>query len=261
MADLDSLGTSSGYSPPSGYSPALDGQTGDSETAGSAARFQDALDEARLSRAGGDDGPAAAPASAPIVLAQAGGETSQPARSASPVPAPAGAVPVAAANANAGMSTSAAGTAALRVSEGQRNGGGYYDDAANNCTRGTGILVHPGPCTPAEAARPVDQQANEAEFQRRLHNAENAVRQRVPDRQLTQEQFDSLVSATFNLGATGARLILDRANHNDDPGVARELRAQIHIQPRDAQRNPVGPLVVSRGLINRREREATPFDH
>ena len=163
------------------------------------------------------------------------------------------------ANPNANMTTSAAGVAALRASEGQRNGGGAYNDQANNCTRGTGILVHTGPCTAAELAQPPDQQANEATFQTRLQAAEASVRRQVTDRPLTQEQFDSLVSATFNLGAAGAAPVTNAANQRDDAGVQRELRARVFVRPRDARGHPTGPAVRSQGLANRREREAQPF--
>ena len=161
-------------------------------------------------------------------------------------------------NPNAGMSTSAAGIAALRASEGQRNGGGAYNDSANNCTRGTGILVHTGPCSAAELAQPVDQQGNEAAFQTRLHNAEANVRAQVTRRALTQDQFDALVSATFNLGGH-AHPVLDRANQSDDTGVVRALRERVFVQPRDARGMPMRPLRRLQGLANRREREVQPF--
>lgn len=162
-------------------------------------------------------------------------------------------------SANAGMSMSAAGIAALRASEGQRNGGGYYDDVAHNCTRGTGILVHAGPCTAEELARPPDQANNEATFQNRLHDAEAVVRRDVTDRALTQDQFDALVSAAFNLGNHNVHPILHRANEADNAGVVRELRDYVFFQPRDRQGNRLGPLRRSQGLANRREREARPF--
>jgi GH24 family phage-related lysozyme (muramidase) len=162
------------------------------------------------------------------------------------------------ANPNANMTTSAAGIAALRASEGQRNGGGAYNDTANNCTQGTGILVHTGPCTGAELARPPDQQANEATFQTRLHDAEASVRRQVPGRALTQDQFDALVSATFNLGGH-ARPVLERANRHDDPGVVGALRDRVFVQPRDAHGAATGPLRRSQGLANRRKREVQPF--
>ena len=160
---------------------------------------------------------------------------------------------------NANTSTSAAGIAALRASEGQRDGGRAYNDAANNCTRGVGILVHAGACTAAELAQAPDSQANETSFQMRLHAAEASVRRQVSGRALTQDQFDALVSATFNLGSGGVAPVARAANQGDDATVQRELRARIFLQPRNARGLPSGPPVRSQGLANRREREAHPF--
>ncbi len=162
-------------------------------------------------------------------------------------------------NPNANMSMSAAGIAALRQSEGQRNGGAHYNDSANNCTQGTGVLVHPGPCTAAELAQAVDTEGNEVSFQNRLHDAEAAVRRQVTDRALTQDQFDALVSALFNLGATGAAPITAQANQNDDAGVQEEMRRRVYRHDHDARGRPIGPPIWDRGLFNRREREARPF--
>ena len=156
---------------------------------------------------------------------------------------------------------SADGSAALRSSEGQVNGGGYYNDAAGNCTRGTGISVHQGQCSGVELARPADTQANEHDFTTREARAEDQVRQQVSDRHLTQPQFDALVSATYNLGGTGAHSILNRANQNDDTGVVRELRDHENMRERDANGHLTGRMVHSRGLEDRREREAVPFEN
>jgi GH24 family phage-related lysozyme (muramidase) len=156
------------------------------------------------------------------------------------------------------MHMSAQGLAALRASEGQVNGGGYYNDEAGNCTRGTGTLVHHGACSAAELARPVDQQANERDFQDRVSDAEAQVRRDVHNRPLNQSQFDALVSATYNLGGRGAAQVLDRANHNDDAGVARELRRDVMEHHTDAHGHRIE--APSRGLERRREREAAPFE-
>ena len=107
----------------------------------------------------------------------------------------------------------------LRASEGTRNGGGFYTDPAHNCTRGAGILVHSGDCTAAELATAPDAQANEADFTTLLHTAERQVRNQVQDRALTQDQFDALVSAAFNMGGAGAHPVLDAANRNDNAAV------------------------------------------
>ena len=168
-----------------------------------------------------------------------------------PAPAPPPANPVAT------MTMSAASEASLRASEGHRNRA--YNDVANNCTNGTGHLLHYGPCTAAELAQSPDQQADEAAFQRNLHTAEAVVRDQVTHRALTQDQFDSLVSAAFNLGAGHVAGVTAAANRGDDAGVQRELRSHVFIHHHDAHGNPIGPAIRNQGLVNRREREALPF--
>ena len=145
------------------------------------------------------------------------------------------------ADANAALHASATCIAALRASEGQANGGGYYNDPANNCTVGTGVFVHYGSCTAEELARPAPGQANEATFMGRVSGAEAVVRLQVPDRALTQDQFDSLVSAAFNLGAGGVAPVTNRANQTDDAGVVRELRARVNVFAHDAHGGRIGP--------------------
>ncbi len=160
---------------------------------------------------------------------------------------------------NDAMSASATMIANLRASEGTRNGGGYYTDPAHNCTRGVGILVHPGDCTAAELATPPDAAGNEAALMARIHVAEQSVRNQVTDRLLTQEQFDSLVSAAFNLGGAGAAPVLGAANRNDDPGVVRSLRDRVNAAERDRAGHRTGRMVRLPGLVTRREQEAAPF--
>ncbi len=144
--------------------------------------------------------------------------------------------------------------AQLRQSEGTQNGGGYYNDPTHNCTRGQGILVHPGDCAAAELATPPDTAANEAEFMRRVHAAEQQVRDSVQDRTLTQDQFDALVSAAFNLGGAGAAPVFGAANRNDDAGVVNRLRDRVNARDR-----ATGRMVRLPGLVRRREQEAQPF--
>ena len=155
---------------------------------------------------------------------------------------------------NDGMSASAGMIAQLRQSEGTANGGGYYNDPTHNCTRGAGILVHPGDCTAAELATPPDTQANEADLMARIHTAERQVRSQVQTRALTQEQFDALVSAAFNMGGAGASPVLGAANRRDDRGVVGALRARVNARDRQT-----GRMVRLPGLVTRREQEARPF--
>ncbi|WP_436017899.1 lysozyme [Trinickia sp. LjRoot230] len=134
----------------------------------------------------------------------------------------------------------------------------YYDDSVRNCTFGIGTLVHLGPCTQEELQRQVAPAAVEAEFVRRVHEAELAVRRNVPDRNLTQAQFDALVSFTYNLGATGARSVLHTANRGEDTRVANQMEQYVYAHPRDDRGRRLPPRRQP-GLVTRRREESAPF--
>ena len=148
----------------------------------------------------------------------------------------------------------------MRQREGQHPGGGYYNDTANNCTYGTGILAHGGPCTAEELGRVVNAQQAEAEFQRRVEAAEQRVRAQVRDRRLTQNQFDSLVSTVFNTRTRDNRTLLNAANQDDDATAQRERGDLVHTHDHDARGQPVGPLRRDPGLVNRRRAEQEQYD-
>jgi len=158
--------------------------------------------------------------------------------------------------ANETMRMSTVGMAALRQREGAVLQ--YYNDAANHCTYGVGTLAHHGPCTPEELRRPVSITDVNIQLATRVRRAEEAVRQRVRNHQLTQEQFDALVSFTFNTGATGARATLDAANRGAHHEVATHMNNNIYVHPRDANGRRLAPVRLQ-GLANRRREEAEPF--
>ncbi len=162
--------------------------------------------------------------------------------------------------ANADRSMSAQGQADLRQREGQAPGGGYYNDTANNCTYGTGILAHAGPCTADELRRAVNPQQAQAEFQRRVDEAARRVRDQVQDRRLTQNQFDSLVSTIFNTRNRDNQRLLDLANRGDDAEVQRLRENLVHTHNHNAQGEPVGPARRDPGLVNRRRFEQEQYD-
>ena len=160
------------------------------------------------------------------------------------------------ANENSRLST--AGLTALRIRE--RAVMNYYNDVANNCTYGVGTLVHHGPCTAAELRRPVTAADINTQLQERTSDAERAVRQGVRTRHLTQSQFDSLVSFTYNVGSRGARRVLDAAEARNDAAVVQQLAQHVYVHPRTATGNPL-PARRVQGLVNRRREEAIPFQH
>lgn len=158
--------------------------------------------------------------------------------------------------ANETMRMSGAGMTALRQREGAVFR--YYNDAANHCTYGIGMLVHHGPCTIEEMRRPVTIADVNTQLASRVSSAEHAVRQRVRNYQLTQEQFDALVSFTFNVGATGARAALDAANRGASREVTTHINSNVYVHPRDANGRRLAAIRLQ-GLVDRRREETLPF--
>lgn len=131
----------------------------------------------------------------------------------------------------------------------------YYDDAGpgkGHCTWGAGILAHKNPCTNEELARPVSAAQIEAEFSRRVASAEADVIRNVRKQKLPQDQFDALVSLTFNAGVGGAGHTMAMVDRGDLAGAAKNIKkmTSTHVN---------GKLTVARGLIGRRAEEAAPF--
>lgn len=158
--------------------------------------------------------------------------------------------------ANENMHLSQAGWTALRTREHAVMA--YYNDQANNCTYGVGTLAHTGPCTQEELARPVTAAQVNAQLAVRVNVAEATVRRAVNARELTQDQFDELVSYTYNAGAGGARVALQAANQSNDASVVSHMTSRVYIHPRDANGRRLAP-VRSNGLVNRRQLESAPF--
>lgn len=134
----------------------------------------------------------------------------------------------------------------------------YYNDAANNCTFGISTLVHHGPCTDEEFQRPVTITDVNAQLTRHIRHAESAVRRRVTQTQLTQQQFDALVSFTYNVGANGARATLNAANRGNFHEVVRHMNGNVYVHPRNAEGKRLPPVRLQ-GLVNRRREEVAPF--
>jgi lysozyme len=154
---------------------------------------------------------------------------------------------------NTGMKMSPEARARMRRRE--RDVFNYYDDMGpgkGNCTWGPGILAHKGACTEEELARPVSAAAVESEFSRRVAEAEAGVVRRVRKQKLPQDQFDALVSLTFNAGAHGSRNVCTLVDTGRPAEAAAEIRTltSTHVN---------GKKVLARGLISRRAEESAPF--
>lgn len=154
---------------------------------------------------------------------------------------------------NAGMKMSPEARARMRRRE--RDVFNYYDDMGpgkGNCTWGPGILAHKGVCTKEELASPVSAAAVEAEFSRRVAEAEAGVIRQVRKQKLSQDQFDALVSLTFNAGVRGSRNVYTLVDTGRPAEAAAEIRTMTstHVN---------GKKVLARGLISRRAEESAPF--
>jgi lysozyme len=130
----------------------------------------------------------------------------------------------------------------------------YYDDLGKgkgNCTVGYGHKVHSKPCTADELATKVTEKEVMRKFDADLRVAENAVNRNVKA-SLTQEQFDALVSYTFNRGPRGAHKAFELINSGDLSAAATEIssRTTASGQTKKGQAS---------GLFARRDEESAPF--
>jgi len=135
----------------------------------------------------------------------------------------------------------------------------FYDDGGKpgvgHCTYGYGTLAHKGPCTEEELKTEVTEEMVTTSFDQRLRDAERAVQRNVKVK-LTQDQFDALVSLTYNAGPRGSKDVYNLVNAENFEGAADAISRMIYSrQKRKGKKVPV----LMRGLIPRREEESAPF--
>lgn len=134
----------------------------------------------------------------------------------------------------------------------------YYNDMGKNkghCTWGVGVLAHRGICTEEELGREVSKAGVEAEFARKVSEAECSVHRNIIV-ELNQARFASLVSFTYNTGATGANDTYALINENDFAGAAANMQQFVRVRIRTKEG---WARVVAGGLVKRRAEEAAPF--
>ena len=134
----------------------------------------------------------------------------------------------------------------------------YYNNMGKNkghCTWGVGVLAHRGVCTADELGKKVSVKQVDQEFERRVAEAERAVRRNI-NVPLTQAQFDGLCSLTFNTGPTGASETYALVNKGDFEGAAANMSRLIKVTVVEGGKKK---LVIAPGLIKRRAEESAPF--
>ncbi|KLU35434.1 hypothetical protein AB595_18055 [Massilia sp. WF1] len=135
----------------------------------------------------------------------------------------------------------------------------FYDDGGRpgvgNCSFGFGTKVHQGPCTPEELKTEVTTDMVKASFESRLLEAERAVERNIKVR-LSQQQFDALVSLTYNAGAYGTRDVYKLINAGKMKQAADLISSMVYSTQKKRGRRA---LVLMSGLVARRQQESAPF--
>jgi lysozyme len=126
-----------------------------------------------------------------------------------------------------------------------------YDDAAGHATIGFGHLLHHGPVTDADRQQwgTISRAKGLALLGQDVRAAEQAVHRFVTV-DLTQSQFDALVSFAFNVGARALQTstLLRKLNAGDRQGAANEFLRWTQAGGREVP-----------GLVRRRSAERTLF--
>jgi lysozyme len=134
----------------------------------------------------------------------------------------------------------------------------YYNDMGKDkghCTWGIGVLAHRGVCTEEELGKEVSPAEVEAEFERKVREAEGGVHRNVTV-ELNQAQFDALVSFTYNTGVDGATPTYRLINNGDFAGAAANMQQFVRVRIKTKKG---WKKVVAGGLVKRRAEESAPF--
>jgi lysozyme len=134
----------------------------------------------------------------------------------------------------------------------------YYDDMGpgkGNCTMGIGHLIHKQPCTTGELVRKVDEKDVMRYFDSDVRAAEHVVNRNIKI-SLTQEQFDALVSYTFNRGPGGAHKAFKFINDGEFDKAAAEISRHVTAS---VKKKGKSVATIAGGLFGRRAEESAPF--
>lgn len=135
----------------------------------------------------------------------------------------------------------------------------YDTDGGGHCTVGWGHLVHKGNCDGRENEKAFLSGVSREEADRILGQdtgvAEKAVNEKVAARKatLTQNQFDALVSFTYNVGTGNLETVLIGCTGDDGVLDLTKVPAKMKLYEKSS-----GKILA--GLTRRRNREATLFE-
>jgi lysozyme len=134
----------------------------------------------------------------------------------------------------------------------------HYDDMGpgkGNCTMGYGHLVQRNPCSADELTTKVSERDVIGGFDSDVRTAESIVNRNVKV-SLTQEQFDALVSYTFNRGPGGAHKAFKLINDGEFEKAATEISSHVRAT---VKKKGKSVATVANGLYSRRTEESAPF--
>lgn len=135
----------------------------------------------------------------------------------------------------------------------------YDTDGGGHCTIGWGHLVHPGKCDGRENEKiflsGIKQEEGDDLLKKDTKTAEDAVNKKVGafGVTLTQNQFDALVSFTYNVGMGNLAKVISACTGSDGKLDISKIPDKMKLYDKSS-----GKILA--GLTRRRQAEANLFD-
>jgi lysozyme len=128
-----------------------------------------------------------------------------------------------------------------------------YEDQAGHLTIGYGHLIRPNELKSGIYEEGLTEEEAEDLLARDLSDAEAAVN-RLVEAEINQNQFDAMVSFTFNLGPGAMQNLAEVVNREDWEGAAHKIGLYNKVTDPAS-----GKKITSRGLLRRRTEEIELF--
>ncbi|WP_408740340.1 lysozyme [Acetobacter sp. AN02] len=106
------------------------------------------------------------------------------------------------------------------------------NDQNNNCTIGVEQLLHQGPCNEQDSRLHLTDEQIQRQMDSDVRRFSKAVRRGIPARDITQNQFDALVSFAYNAPHRVTEHALERVNAGDDAAALQIMRSanKTHVK-------------------------------